>query len=77
MRTVVEDALGKILDQLEKRHVRKDWLTNKEAMGYLELSKTTLQRYRAAGMLPYSKIGGSIFYHLSDLRTLLETYRIG
>ena len=33
----------------------KEWLTNKEAMGFLGLSKTTLQRYRTEGRLPFSK----------------------
>ena len=53
----------------------KDWLTNKEAMEFLGLSKTTLQRYRASGRLPYSKIGGNIYYQYSDLIAILEENR--
>ena len=50
----------------------KEWLSNREAMAFLGLSKTTLQRYRTSGRLPYAKLGGSIFYRYSDLVSVLE-----
>lgn len=50
----------------------KEWLTNKEAMEFLGLSKTSLQRFRKAGRLPFSKMGGSIYYRYSDLVSILE-----
>ena len=51
----------------------KAWLTQPEAQKYLGLSKPTLARYRAAGKLPYSKVGSSCFYRLVDLEALLES----
>jgi excisionase family DNA binding protein len=51
----------------------KDWLTNKEAMAYLGLSRPTLQRYRAEGRLPFSKVGGNVYYRRADLDALLES----
>ena len=53
----------------------KGWLTNKEAMAYLGLSRASLARFRADGTLPYSKIGGSVFYKLADVEALLESGR--
>ncbi len=50
----------------------KEWLTNREAMDFLGLSKTSLQRYRSSGRLPFSKIGGNIYYKYSDLVAVLE-----
>ena len=56
----------------ERDRPGKAWLTNAECREYLGLSKPTLARYRAAGTLPYSKIGSSIYYRLSDLEGMLE-----
>ena len=50
----------------------KEWLSNREAREFLGLSKTTLQRYRTSGQLPYSKIGGAIFYRYEDVVAVLE-----
>ncbi len=50
----------------------KEWFTNKAAMDFLGLSKTTLQRYRSSGRLPFSKLEGSIFYRYADLVAALE-----
>ena len=52
----------------------KDWLTNKEAMKYLGLSRPTLQRYRTSGKLPYAKIGSSVYYRRADVEALLEQH---
>lgn len=50
----------------------EEWLTNADAREHLSLSKTTLQRFRKSGQLPFSKIGGSIYYRRSDIDSLLE-----
>jgi len=51
------------------------WVTNKEAMRLLGLSKPTLARYRADGTLPFSKVGSSVFYRVADLQALLDGRR--
>ena len=69
----VEAATEKVLSRVkttESSH--KEWLTNREVMGFLGLSKATLQRYRTSGRLPYSKIGGNIYYRYHDLVAVLE-----
>lgn len=53
------------------------WVTNKEAMRLLGLSKPTLARYRAAGTLPYSKVGSSVYYRLEDVEALLARHAVG
>lgn len=69
----VEAATLKLLSRLQPTGTgSKEWLTNKEAMDFLGLSKTTLQRYRASGQLPFSKIGGNIYYRYPDLVAVLE-----
>ena len=69
----VEAATAKVLARLKPSAAGpKAWLTNKETMAFLGLSKTSLQRYRASGRLAYSKIGGNIYYKYSDLVAVLE-----
>ena len=69
----VEAATVKLLSRIQPAASGpKEWLTNKEAMDFLGLSKTSLQRYRASGRLPYSKIGGNIYYRYADLVAVLE-----
>ena len=52
----------------------KAWLTNAEAQRYLGLSRGTLARHRADGVLPYSKVGASVFYRLADVEALLASH---
>ena len=57
----------------ERDRPGKKWLTNREAQEYLGLSKATLARYRASGKLPFSRVGSSVYYRLSDVEALLES----
>ncbi len=71
----VERAVARIAPRFrvdERDRPSKAFLTNAEAQRYLGLSKPTLARYRADGTLPYSKIGSSVYYRLSDVEALLE-----
>lgn len=51
----------------------KEWLTQKECLDYVGASKATLARWRADGLLAYSKVGGLLFYRRSDVDALLES----
>ena len=70
-----ERTLTEVVDRLTsaEKTTGKAWLTNAEAMAYLGLSRPTLARYRAAGKLPYSKVGSSIYYRLTDVEAMLES----
>jgi len=70
-----ERTLTDVVDRLTsaEKTTGKAWLTNAEAMEYLGLSRPTLARYRAAGTLPYSKLGSSIYYKLESVEALLES----
>ena len=73
----VEAATTKLLSRIQPTTAGpKPWLTNKEAMAFLGVSKTSLQRYRASGLLPYSKVGGNIYYRYEDLVAVLEAHRV-
>lgn len=47
-----------------------DWINNKAALRLLGVSRPTLQRWRADGKLPYSKVDGLIYYKRSDINDL-------
>ena len=69
----VEAATARVLSQVQPAAAGpKEWLSNKETMAFLGLSKTSLQRYRSSGRLRFSKIGGNIYYKYSDLVAVLE-----
>ncbi|MEX1241398.1 MAG: helix-turn-helix domain-containing protein [Cyclobacteriaceae bacterium] len=52
--------------------VKKEWLKSAEVRKLLGVSHGTLQNLRINGLLPYSKVGGLIFYKYDDLVKLLE-----
>jgi hypothetical protein len=49
--------------------------TNRQAMDYLHVSRSTLQRWRNDGKLPYRKVQGKILYTKADILKLLDEAR--
>jgi len=62
------------LEEFKKDHLEilDKWLNTDEASAFLKVGKKTLQRYRDAGKLAYSKDGKSIWYKKSDLIKFLN-----
>jgi len=54
----------------------KRYLKSSEVMDLLQISPGTLQNLRLNGTLPYSKIGGLIFYDAQDIQKVLNKHRI-
>lgn len=48
------------------------YLKSAEVIKMLQISPSTLQTLRINGTLPYSKIGGSIYYSKSKILKILE-----
>ncbi len=48
------------------------WLKSYEVRKLLNISAGTLQNLRINGTLPYTKIGGLMYYRYEDLRKLME-----
>ncbi|MXV14348.1 helix-turn-helix domain-containing protein [Hufsiella ginkgonis] len=51
----------------------KEWLKSYEVRKLLGISPGTLQTLRINGTLPYTKIGGLMYYKHEDIRKLLES----
>tara|TARA_R100000935_G_scaffold1440_5_gene4688 strand:- start:5472 stop:5753 length:282 start_codon:yes stop_codon:yes gene_type:complete len=54
----------------------KRYLKSSEVMELLQLSPGTLQNLRINGTLPYSKVGGIIYYDSEDIHKLMNKNRI-
>lgn len=52
------------------------YLTDKELMAKIPVSKRTLQTWRSEGLIPYMNIGGKVLYRESDVESLFESFYI-
>lgn len=73
----LEDFKHELLNEIEKLMDRKvgnvtRWLKSDEVQRLLKISPGTLQTLRLNGTIPYSKIGGTIFYDLQDINRILD-----
>lgn len=52
------------------------WLDIMEACNFLKVSKRTLQNYRDDGTLPFSQVGGKIYFKQADLENHLKSHYV-
>lgn len=73
-----KDLLTDIQELLIKHQngVTKKWLKSTEVMKMLKISPGTLQSFRVNGTLPFTKIGGIIYYEASDIQEVLTNNKI-
>lgn len=67
--------LQELFSQRTTTPVRK-WLKSHEVRRLLTLSPGTLQNLRVNGTLPFTKIGGIIFYEYDDIQKMIEGNKI-
>lgn len=71
---LLED-IKKLLTQQAKGRIKR-YLKSSEVMEMLQISPGTLQNLRINGTLPYTKIGGIIFYDWEEIQEVLTENRI-
>ncbi|MDE5417604.1 helix-turn-helix domain-containing protein [Labilibaculum sp. DW002] len=54
----------------------KKWLKSYEVRELLGISPGTLQTMRSNGTLPYTKIGGMMFYNFEDIKKMLDKNQV-
>ncbi|MBC8769664.1 helix-turn-helix domain-containing protein [Arenibacter sp. BSSL-BM3] len=54
----------------------KRYLRSSEVMDMLQISAGTLQNLRINGTLPYTKMGGILFYDTEDIQKIMLSNRI-
>ncbi|MBZ9631559.1 helix-turn-helix domain-containing protein [Salegentibacter sp. LM13S] len=71
---LLED-IKKLLNQQKSGKIKK-YLKSAEVMDYLQISPGTLQNLRIKGTLPYTKIGGIIYYDAQEIQKVMEENRV-
>jgi len=72
------DEIGFLRHEIKAEKVKNSkklneiWLDNQEVMELLKMSPRTLQNMRDSRTLPFSKVGGKIYYKASDVDNLLK-----
>ncbi|WP_299527104.1 helix-turn-helix domain-containing protein [uncultured Lutibacter sp.] len=56
--------------------VAKKWIKSTEVKEFLGISNGTLQNLRINGTIPYTKVGGVIYYDLQEIEKVLENNRV-
>lgn len=72
------ELLGDIKELLNSKSTfkQKKWLKSPEVKELLSISAGTLQNLRINGTLPYTKVGGVIYYDYEDIMKVMEENRI-
>ncbi len=52
------------------------WIKSGQVMSKLEISPGTLQNFRINGTIPFSKLGGIIYYDVEKINEILENNEI-
>lgn len=66
------ELLQEIRSLLQPSESEPAWMRSSEVQKLLKCSTGTLQNLRASGVLPFTKVGGTIYYSFNDVKSLLE-----
>ncbi len=69
------EGIKKLLNN-QLGHTSKKWLKSPEVRELLGISPGTLQNLRINGTLPYTKVGGVLYYDYEEIMKVLEQNRI-
>ncbi|WP_300439134.1 helix-turn-helix domain-containing protein [Christiangramia sp.] len=74
-----KELLSEIKELFKKQQkgvIAKKWLKSTEVMEMLKISPGTLQNFRVNGTLPFTKMGGIIYYDALDIQEILTNNKI-
>ncbi|MCG6190842.1 helix-turn-helix domain-containing protein [Maribellus maritimus] len=74
-KTELLDEIKKILKEYNGQPSKK-WLKSWEVRKLLNISPGTLQNLRINGTLPYTKIGGTMYYNCEDIQKMLRENQV-
>jgi hypothetical protein len=69
------DDIKKLLSK-EAAGKLKKYLKSSEVMDLLQVSPGTLQNLRINGTLPYTKVGGIIYYDAEEIQSIMTANRV-
>jgi len=62
----------KSLIKLQSDSTQKKWLKSLDVKKLLNISHSTLQTLRINGTIPYTKIGGTIYYDIDEINKVMK-----
>ena len=65
-----------IINLIDDSFSKNKWLKSNEVQKMLDISSGTLKNLRLNGVLPHSKIGGTMYYNYSDIIMVLNENKI-
>ena len=73
----IKESIDRI-EQLTKEPVvlDREWMEPKDICAILNISRRTLADYSKKGYIPYSRLGGRVYYRLSDIDDYLSSHLI-
>lgn len=66
------ELIEEIRRMIQPSSEQKEWLKSSGVMKILNCSPGTLQNLRVNGSLPYTKMGGTIYYNYADVMKVLN-----
>ena len=69
------DDIKKLLSQQTTGKLKR-YLKSSEVMDLLQVSPGTLQNLRINGTLPYTKVGGIIYYDAEEIQNIMTANRV-
>lgn len=69
------DDIKQLLNN-QSGHSFKKWLKSPEVKELLGISSGTLQNLRINGTLPYTKVGGVLYYDYEEIMNVMEKNKI-
>ena len=61
-----------IINLIDDSFSKNKWLKSNEVQKMLDISSGTLKNLRLNGVLPHSKIGGTMYYNYCDILSVLN-----
>lgn len=72
LQTLREELIEKITELLSLRQTSPQWLKVGDLKQILPISTSTLQTLRLNGTLPFTKVGGIIYYKKEDIERMMN-----
>jgi len=69
------DDIKNLLAKQTSENIKK-YLKSSEVMDFLQVSPGTLQNLRINGTLPYTKVGGIIYYDAAEIQNVMDANRV-
>ena len=69
------DDIKQLLNN-QSGNITKKWMKSPEVRELLSISAGTLQNFRINGTIPYTKIGGVIYYDYEEILQVMEVNKI-